>query len=140
MSSSSNSPAGNKEHRLGRVTGSNGGYRLPDSAIRAPDAAWVSAERDAAIPPEERERFGRFCPDFVAELLSPSDSLDETRAKMSEYIRNGARLGWLIDPFRKAVEIYRPGSEPEIRNDVRSVDGDPVLTGFTLDLEPIFSP
>ena len=105
----------NKQHRLGRVTESNGGYRLPDSALRAPDAAWVSAERDATIPANKRESLAPVCPDFVAELLSPSDDLNEIRAKMAEYVANGARLGWLLDPFRRAVEIYRPAREPEIR-------------------------
>ncbi len=130
----------NKQHRLGRVTESNGGYRLPDSAIRAPGAAWVSAERDATIPANKRESFAPVCPDFVAELLSPSDDVNEIRAKMAEYVANGARLGWLLDPFRRAVEIYRPGREPEIRENARAVDGESVLPGFTLDLEPVFTP
>ena len=129
----------NKQHRLGRVTESNGGYRLPDSALRAPDAAWVSAERDATIPANKRESLAPVCPDFVAELLSPSDDLNEIRAKMAEYVANGARLGWLLDPFRRAVEVYRPGREPEIREDAHTVDGEHVLPGFVLDLDPIFA-
>jgi Uma2 family endonuclease len=130
----------NKQHRLGRVTESNGGYRLPDSAFRAPDAAWVSAERDATIPANKRESLAPVCPDFVAELLSPSDDLNEIRAKMAEYVANGARLGWLLDPFRRAVEIYRPAREPEIREDAHTVDGESVLPGFTLDLDAVFTP
>lgn len=54
------------------------------------------------------------CPDFVIELRSSSDSLIKTKAKMSEYIENGSKLGWLIDPTKKQVHIYRQVAEIEI--------------------------
>jgi Uma2 family endonuclease len=121
--------AWNRATGLGVVSESNGGYVLPDGATRAPDAAWVSRERESTLDAAQRAAFAPLCPDFVAELLAPSDDLDETREKVAEFIENGARLGWLIDPFRKAVEIYRPGQSPETIENARSVNGESVLLG-----------
>ncbi len=123
----------------GIVFDSSAGFRLPDGATRSPDAAWLDGSRWTALTPAQRRGFPPLCPDFVAELLSPSDDLDEIRAKMAEYLANGARLGWLLDPFRRAIEIYRPGREPEIREGAHTVDGEDVLPGFVLDLDPIFA-
>jgi Uma2 family endonuclease len=131
--------AWNRATGLGVVSESNGGYVLPDGATRAPDAAWVSREREDTLGAAQRAAFAPICPDFVAELLSPSDDLAETREKVAEFIENGASLGWLIDPFRRAVEVYRPGRAPETIENARSVSGESVLPGFTLDLEPIFT-
>ena len=72
------------------------------------------------------------------ELRSPSDAIDDLREKMAEYIENGARLGWLIDPLRRVVEIYRPGREPEVLEDPPSIDGEDVLPGFVLDVGRVF--
>ncbi len=118
---------------------SSAGFKLPDGATRSPDASWIETSRLAKLTREERQTFAPICPDFVLELLSPSDSLRIVREKMAEYIENGARLGWLIDPFRKSVEIYRPDRDPEVRVKVTSVDGESVLVGFVLDLTPIFA-
>src|SRR5581483_11810140 len=92
--------AWNKRLRAGVVFDSSAGFRLPNGATRAPDAAWVAISRWRALSQAQRRGFAPLCPDFVIELLSPSDDLDETRAKLAEYIENGAKLGWLIDPFR----------------------------------------
>ena len=78
------------------------------------------------------------CPDFLVELLSPSDSLKKTQEKMEEYIANGAKLGWLIDPARKQVHVYRPGPPVQVLDDPQSVSGDPELPGFVLELEPVW--
>ncbi len=123
----------------GKVFDSNGGFHLPDDATRAADAAWVERRRWDALTDAQRETFAPLCPDFVAELRSPSDLLGDLREKLEEYIENGARLGWLIDPFRKVVEIYRPDRKPETMGDVRAVSGEDVLVGFVLDLEAIFA-
>lgn len=123
----------------GKVFDSSAGFRLPDGATRSPDAAWLESPRWDALTPLARRSFPPPCPDFVAELLSPSDDVDETRAKMEDYITNGARLGWLLDPFRKAVEIYRPDSKPETRFGVHSIEGEDVLAGFVLDLREILA-
>ena len=74
----------------------------------------MKIERWNALSEAEKERFAPLCPDFVVELMSPSDSLEKTRAKMREYIENGARLGWLINRRQQQVEIYRPNREVEI--------------------------
>jgi len=124
--------------RGGVVFDSSGGFDLPDGSTLSPDAAWVPRSRWSGLTEEERRRFSPLCPDFVVELLSPSDNLNEARDKLADFIRNGAQLGWLIDPFRKAVEIYRTGREPEIRENPRSVDGEGILPGFVLDLTAVF--
>ena len=106
--------------------------------MRAPDAAWVPRNRLARLSPEEKERFLPLCPDFVIELLSPLDSRAAARRKMEEYRANGARLGWLIDPARRQVAIYRADGSLEQRTDV--VTGESVLPGFSLDLAAVWKP
>jgi Uma2 family endonuclease len=110
------------------------GFRLPNGAIRSPDLAWVLLSRWERLSPEERRRFPQLCPDFIAEVRSENDSLSGLQAKMVEYIDNGARLGWLIDPLEKKVYVYRPGTEVERLDDPQAISGDPVLPGFTMEL------
>ena len=105
----------------------------------APDAAWVRRERLVALATEEQERFLPLCPDFVIELLSRSDSLADTQAKMRQYLANGLRLGWLIDPFARQVQVCRPAKAVEILYEPASVQGDPVLAGFRLETAGIWS-
>jgi Uma2 family endonuclease len=114
-------------------------FTFPNGAKRSPDLSWVEASRWEALTEEEQESFSRICPDFVAELRSKTDRLSTLQKKMREYIANGARLGWLIDPKSNRVEIYRPGQEVEILDAPVSISGDPVLPGFTLDLKDILS-
>lgn len=71
-------------------------FVLPNGANRSPDAAWVRADCWNALTTDEQEAFVPLCPDFVIELMSPSDRLGETQAKMDEYLANGVRLGWLF--------------------------------------------
>ena len=113
----------------GAVTDSSTGFRLPNGARRSPDAAWIS-----------RQRLGRRpnCPEFVIELLSPSDRRTVARAKMQEWIDNGAELGWMLDPKSKSVTIYRTGREPEIRTGLNELAGEGVVDGFVLDLGPVW--
>src|SRR5439155_23739196 len=93
----------------GIAFGPSSGYRLPNSAIRGPDASWVRKERLGDFNDPELEKFGHVCPDFAAEIMSPSDALTELQDKLAEYMANGAQLGWLIDPYESCVYIYRPG-------------------------------
>ena len=127
----------NKANRLGRAYDSSAGFTLPNSAVLSPDAAWIAHERWNALSPEARLGFARIVPDFVAELLSPSDSLATTRAKMAEYIAQGVRLGWLIDPATRTVEISRPGRDVETLTKPATLSGEDVLPGLTLDLKGI---
>jgi Uma2 family endonuclease len=117
---------------------SSTGFALPNGAKRSPDASWLSAERWNALTPEEQDGFAPLCPDFVVELRSPRDALEALKAKMSEYLDNGACLGWLVDPIEKRVYIYRPGESVECLETPGRVTGDPTLPGFVLDLNEIW--
>ena len=122
----------------GLVFDSSSGFTLPNRAVRAPDVSWIQRDRWHTLTPAEQARFAPICPDFVIELRSPSDSLKMLQEKMQEYIDNGARLGWLIDPQSHRVEVYRPDAEIEALQDPESLRGDPVLVGFRLDLQRVW--
>lgn len=113
-------------------------FALPNGACRSPDVAWVRNERWEALTAGERKRFPPLCPDFVIELRSDTDRLSTLQAKMQEYIDNGAQLGWLIDPLKKKVWVYRPNAEVECLDNPESVNGDPVLAGLVLPLGRIW--
>lgn len=126
------------KNKTGIATESNAGFVLPNGATYAPDAAWTSRERLERFSEKEREKFLPLCPDFVVELRSSSDNLKELQAKMTEYMENGARLGWLIDPKNKRVHVYRGNSEIEILDNPEAVSGEDVLENFELDLTEIW--
>ena len=121
----------------GIVFDSSAGYRLPNTAIRGPDTSWVRRERLEAFDKKKLEKFGHLCPDFVAELMSSSDTLSELQDKMAEYIANGAQLGWLIDPYEACFYIYRPGNPVECLENPTEISGDPVLPGFVFNVAEI---
>ena len=122
-----------QEHEeLGEGFDSSTGFRLPSGATRAPDTSWVSRDRWDALTQDERDGFVPLCPDFVVELRSKTDILSDVRDKMQEYMDNGARLGWLIDPQNKRVEVYRLGQEVEVLEEPKELSGEDVLPGFVL--------
>lgn len=124
----------------GKAYDSSTGFRLPNGATRAPDASWVLKSRLAAFTPEQRRTgFLPLAPDFVIELRSPIDSLRDVHAKMREYIENGVRLGWLLDPGSRRVSVYRPNAEVETLDDPAEVSADPELPGFVLDLHLVWN-
>jgi Uma2 family endonuclease len=101
--------------------------------VRAADAAWVHKSRWEALSDADQARFAPIiCPDFVIELRSPSDNLDELKEKMAQWVANGVQVGWLIDPESKTVSIYRLGEEPEILTHPTSIQGNGVMAGFEL--------
>ena len=128
----------NESHKLGKVFDSSTGFKLPNGADRSPDASWVKLERWNALTPEQQKKFPPLCPDFVVELMSPSDSLKEIQDKMKEYRDNGAVLGWLINRKSRQVEIYRQNKEVEVLESPAAVSGEDVLPGFILNLESIW--
>ncbi len=128
----------NSRTNLGEAFDSSTGFKLPNGADRSPDASWVSQERWDALTSEQQEKFVPLCPDFVIELMSPSDTLEKTRAKLQEYRENGAKLGWLINRKQKQLEIYRPEQAVEILNQPSQVSGEDILPGFVLDLTAIW--
>ncbi|MEH2144827.1 Uma2 family endonuclease [Nostoc sp.] len=113
-------------------------FKLPNSADRSPDAAWIKLERWDALTGEQKEKFPPICPNFVIELLSPSDSLKVAQDKMREYLDNGLRLGWLINRKSRQVEIYRQGQKVEILDSPTTLSGEDVLKGFVLNLGMIW--
>lgn len=127
----------NRQTKLGKVFNSSTGFHLPNGADRSPDAAWVRKEKWEALTPEEQEGFAPICPDLVVELRSKLDSLESLRAKMREYMNNGAILGWLIDRKNQQVEVYRQGQEVDVLNSPTTLSGENVLPGFVLDLTEV---
>ncbi|PZV25902.1 MAG: hypothetical protein DCF12_12565 [Snowella sp.] len=127
----------NRQTKLGKVFSSSTIFTLPNGAKRSPDVAWIAKERWDALPLEEQEKFAKICPDFVIELRSRTDSLTQLQAKMEEYLANGVRLGWLIDPMSQQVAIYRPNQAVEIISLPTTLSGENVLPEFTLEL-PLF--
>ena len=112
-------------------------FTLPNGAKRSPDASWIQKVRCERLSSEERSTFATICPDFVAELRSPSDTLADLQEKMADCIRNGARLGWLLDPVEKRVHIYRPRQGPECLENPEYVTGEDVLSGFKFNFQEI---
>jgi Uma2 family endonuclease len=130
--------AWNRQTKLGVVFDSSTAFQLPNGANRSPDVALVEQSRWDSLTPEERDSFPPLCPDFLIELRSKTDSIKTLKSKMQEYLDNGLRLGWLIDPQNKQVFIYRPQQNVEILENPSSLSGDNILFGFNLNLQQIF--
>ncbi|MGL5076669.1 MAG: Uma2 family endonuclease [Waterburya sp.] len=117
-------------------------FVLPSGARRSPDVSWIKLERWNQLTQVQQDGFPPLAPDFVIELVSPSDlknqRYEDLQAKMQEYIDNGVQLGWLIEPAAKTVEIYRSGKQVEVLNNPQTLSGESVLPGFVLDLGEIF--
>jgi Uma2 family endonuclease len=128
----------NRQTRLGKTFSSSTVFVLPNGAERSPDAAWVELSRWSALTNEQRVKFPPLAPDFVIELRSATDRLPPLREKMEEYRSNGVRLGLLIDPKNRRLEIYRPGQEPEILESPTEIDCSEVMPGFILSMSEIW--
>jgi len=128
------------QDRRGKAYGPNAGFTLPDSSVRAADAVWVSWPRINSLTPEARKGFAPICPELVIEVRSESDRLAPLQEKMRMWIANGAELAWLVDPLRKAVEVYRPGSKhADVLEGVTAVYGEGAVGGFILELSRIWA-
>ena len=122
----------------GIAFGPSAGYTLPNTAIRGPDASWVRRDRLGDFKDPQLEKFGHLCPDFAAEVMSPTNTLTELQVKMAEYIANGAQLGWLIDPYETRVYVYRSGQAVKCLENPNTISGDPVLPGFVFNVAEIW--
>ena len=125
-----------EETGTGYALDSSTGFLLPDGSVRSPDAAWISSVR--WTPPSTDDDSPAPYPDFVIELRSKSDRLAPLQAKMCAWVANGVEVGWLVDPKRKVVEIYRPDREPEVLEGGSCVEGDGQVGGFVLELGRIW--
>jgi Uma2 family endonuclease len=122
----------------GEVFSSNAGFNLPDGSTLSPDAGWVESSRVEALSEHDQERYLPFAPDFLVEILSPSDSLNEFDAKMQQWIANGAQLAWRIDPFGGTVAIYSTTSAPRILDRPAVVEGTGPVAGFRLPMARVW--
>jgi Uma2 family endonuclease len=130
------------EDVTGEVFDSSTVFVLTDGARRSPDVSWIKLNRWNQLTDAQQDGFPPIVPDFVIELVSPSDlknqRYQDLQAKMQEYLDNGVKLGWLIEPTAKTVEIYRQGKQVEVLNNPQTLSGENVLPGFVLDLREIF--
>ncbi len=133
----------NRRTKLGKAFDSSTIFALPNGARRSPDLSWIELERWNQLTQAQQDGFPPIAPDFVIELVSPSDlknqRYEDLQDKMQEYLDNGVKLGWLIEPSAKIVEIYRLGKQVEVLNNPSSISGEDILPGFTLDLIEIFA-
>ena len=127
----------NNQCKLGEVFDSSTGFKLSNGATRSPDVSWIAIERWNSLSEKQKRGFAPIDPDFVIELLSPTDNLSETQPKMLEYINCGVKLGWLINPDQKEVEIYRLGKDKEVLDNPGSLSGEDILPGLIVDLADI---
>ena len=128
----------NRRTKLGVVFDSSTGFKLSNGATRSPDVSWIALQRWNSLSDKQQRGFAPIDPDFVIELLSPTDNLLDTQQKMSEYIACGVKLGWLINPDEKQVEIYRSGQDKQIINNPDNLSGEDLLPGLSVDLSDIF--
>lgn len=124
----------NRQTKLGKVFDSSTCFKLPNNSERSPDVSWIQIDRWNSLSQEQQEKFPPIAPDFVLELMSPSDRLKDTQEKMQEYMAAGVKLGWLLNRKTRRVEIYRQGKEVEVLDSPKSLSGEDVLPGFVLDL------
>ena len=128
----------NTKTKLGATFDSSTGFKLSNGAIRSPDVSWIENAKWNSLTLSQQRKFAPIDPDFVIELMSPTDDLVELQQKMLEYMDCGVRLGWLINPDDKQVEIYRLGQEKEVLNNPKTLSGEDILPKLTVNLADIF--
>jgi len=121
--------------KLGYVFDSSTGFKLPNGAVRSPDASFILKARWEVLTEKQKNSFAPLCPDFVLELKSPADDLEELQEKMEEYMNCGCRLGSLIDPEQEKVFIYNSNlTYKVVKGFGQTISGDDILREFELDL------
>ncbi|MGI8744640.1 MAG: Uma2 family endonuclease [Bryobacteraceae bacterium] len=129
-----------KRDGRGRAFDSNAEFILPNGAARSPDASWIERSKLNKLTRQQKRKFGPLSPDFVIELMSPSDRLKKWQAKMREYIENGVALGWLLDPDKQMAYVYREGRDVDRLIGPEQLAGEGPVEGFVLDLKEIWDP
>lgn len=129
----------NRQIKLGVLFDSSTCFKLPNGHDRSPDLAWIKQDRWDTLTPEQKEKFPPIAPDFILELMSPSDSLKTLQNKMLDYLESGVKLGWLINQKQRQVEIYYQGQEIEILDSPITLSGKDILPGFILNLNLIWN-
>lgn len=127
-----------EKDKTGIVFDSSTMFTLPNGAKRSPDVSWMIKEKYNSLSDEEKQTFSKIVPDFVIELRSPTDNLKPIQNKMKEYIENGVKLGWLIDPNEKKVHIYRENGKIDILENPKTISGEDVLKNFVLNVRQIW--
>jgi Uma2 family endonuclease len=130
--------AGWSEDHGGVTFSSNGGFTLPDGSVRSPDASWVSDARWNALSKQDQRRYAPICPEFLIEVLSENDSRAALEEKMERWIGSGAQLAWMIDPFARAVSVYRPGAPVYVLQEPDLVEADTVVPGLKLSMAKLW--
>ncbi len=128
-----------KKDGRGKTFSSRAGFTLPNGAVRAADASWLSLPRYSRLTREELDRFAPVCPEFVVEIKPRYESVPRLKRKMQEYVENGAELGWLIVPDSRTVFVYRPGAPEQTFVGIKKLAGEGPVEGFELDLAEIWS-
>jgi Uma2 family endonuclease len=130
--------AWNRRSKLGKVFDSSTGFKLSNGSTRSPDVSWIAINRWNSLTKEQIRGFAPIDPDFVIELMSFTDNLADLQQKMSEYQSCGVKLGWLINPDAKQVEIYRRDRDKQVIYNPSNLSGEELLPGLTVDLTNIF--
>ena len=124
----------NRQTKLGVAFDSSTGFRLSNGAVRSPDVSWIPIAAWNSLTKEQRRKYLPIDPEFVIELMSPTDVLGDAKGKMREYMDCGVRLGWLINPDEMQVEIYRQGKEPEVLERPKTLSGEGIMPNLVVDL------
>ena len=128
----------NRKYKMGICFDSSTAFKLPNNAVRSPDAAWVKNERWMSLTDKEKEQFPPLCPDFIVEIKSASDVLTSLKNKMNEWIANGTRLAWLVNPEEKLTYIFTKDGSARTVSFEQRLTGEYVLEGLEITLSSVF--
>lgn len=126
-----------RKTRLGYATGNDSGVILerdPDT-VRGPDLAYY---QDAKQFRELHPKYGEVPPLLAVEVLSPNDRADRMVQKLSDYLRNGVQMVWLVDPETHTVHVYQPNKTPVKLDVSATLTAESVLPGFSCPVANFF--
>jgi Uma2 family endonuclease len=126
-----------RQRQVGYITTNDSGTVLehdPDT-VRGPDVAYFT---DASRFAELHPKWGEHPPVLAVEVLSPNDRINRVLSKIDDYMNNGVRLVWLVDPEDKSVRVFRAGSAPTTLGNDDEIDGGDALPEFRCRLSEFF--